>query len=147
MFMSPYFIFKIQAFTHLELRTNAVKHQQKLVALYLGVQCYSLHADNLNTFYLIHPSHGICDLHWLKQNGGYCWLYKMRPGNDCNFTHYKTTCYDMTWITLSLTQKNFKFWLHNLLLLDKNTMLIKIQTHYWIIRLWAVSVFSFYMFH
>ena len=107
MLMSPCFTFKTQAFTHLELRTNAVKHQQKLVALYLGVECYSLHADNLNTFYLIHPSHGICDLHWLKQNGGYCWLYKIRTENDCNFTHYKIAPV-VLYVTNDLNQANTK---------------------------------------
>ena len=67
--MSPCFILKIQAFTHQELQTNAVKHQQKRVALYLGVVRYSLHADDLNTFYLIPLSQAICDPHGPKQYG------------------------------------------------------------------------------
>ena len=68
-------IFKIQASNHLELQTNAVKHQQKGAALYLKVERYSLHADDLNTFHLICPSHAACDLHGPKQNSSYCWLH------------------------------------------------------------------------
>ena len=91
MLMSPCFTFKTQAFTHLELRTNAVKHEQKWVTLYIGVVCYSVHADDLNMFHLICLSHAICDLHGLKQNGSYCWLYKMQTGHDCDFTHHEIT--------------------------------------------------------
>ena len=89
--MSPCFTFKIQKFTHLELRTNAAKHQQKRVVLYLGVECYSLQAGELNIFHVIHPSHAICDPHGLKQNGGSCWLYKIWTRHNCNFTHYEIT--------------------------------------------------------
>ena len=88
--MSPCFILKIQALTHQELWTNAVKHQQKWDELSLGVAHYSLHADDLNTFHLIRLSHMICDPHGPKQNGGYCWLYiKIQTRHDCNFKHYK----------------------------------------------------------
>ena len=64
---------------------------KKRVALYFGVARYSLHADDLNMFHLIRPSHGICNMHEPKQYGGYCWLYKIQTGNDFNFTHYKIT--------------------------------------------------------
>ena len=66
-------------------------NKQKLVALYLGVVCYFVHADDLNTFPLICLSHAICDPNGLKQNGRYCWLYKIWTGNDCNFAHYEIT--------------------------------------------------------
>ena len=73
------------------IMNKCCKPSTKRVVLRLGVVHYSLQADDPNTFHLICLSHAICDLHGLKQNDGYCWLYKTETGNNCNFTHAKIT--------------------------------------------------------
>ena len=72
------------------IMNNLCKTSIKKSCALFRVVCNSLHADDLNIFHLIPLSLIICDPRGPKQNG-YCWLYKIQTGNDCNFIHYKIT--------------------------------------------------------